>query len=360
METETGKLEFEQFDALQSSGLLDSLYDSITLKQKVTAQYKKLNPVIKGRIRALKHILHETLKLEAEFYKEIAKLERRFLERHEKLFTKRRAIVIGEYEPKGEETVWLTSEDEDGTCDSPMVYHKSGNEGDAPQRLKPDCISKSPSPKGIPEFWLTVLRNAPLLSDTIHAGDVDVLKSLRDIRSVTMESGERPGFQLEFEFAPNDYFTNSVLGKRYYLSFDLKQDNPLSFDGPEVIASEGCIINWKAGKNLTLNVSSKTQRSRMSGEKQTITKSTKTDSFFQFFDPPKSSGAPKGTDPALEQRLLEDFDLGQYIRERVIPRAVAYYTGEALDLENEADDVDDFPEEFDDESEEGADDIDNP
>lgn len=37
----------------------------------------------------------------------------------------------------------------------------------------------------------------------------------------------------------------------------------------------------------------------------------------------------------LEQQLLDDYDLGQYIKERVIPRAVMYFTGETLDMENE-------------------------
>lgn len=49
------------------------------------------------------------------------------------------------------------------------------------------------------------------------------------------------GFQLEFEFEPNEYFTNKVLTKRYYLGYELREDNPLSYDGPEVTSSEGWV-----------------------------------------------------------------------------------------------------------------------
>lgn len=43
-------------------------------------------------------------------------------------------------------------------------------------------------------------------------------------------------------------------------------------------------------------------------------------------------------------RLTNDFEIGQYIRERIVPRAVLYYTGEALE--------DDYDEEEEEEEEE--------
>jgi len=43
-------------------------------------------------------------------------------------------------------------------------------------------------------------------------------------------------------------------------------------------------------------------------------------------------------------RLTSDFEVGQYIRERIVPRAVLFFTGEALD--------DDFEEEEEDEDNE--------
>lgn len=49
-------------------------------------------------------------------------------------------------------------------------------------------------------------------------------------------------------------------------------------------------------------------------------------------------------DEETQIRLTNDFEIGQYIRERIVPRAVLYYTGEALE--------DDYDEEEEEEEEE--------
>ncbi|CAL8080213.1 unnamed protein product [Calicophoron daubneyi] len=350
MEPDSQKNEFEQFEALQNSGLLDSLYESLTLKERAVAHYRGLDPVVRGRIRALKRIQYSTLQLEVQFYKELAKLEKKFATQYQKLFSKRHSIVCGDYEPNAEETNWFMGEED--LLDKADAVAKSTSEGDATVDNNPNEQQKK-AVKGIPGFWMTVLKHAPLICDTIRSADLGALRYLSDVRSVPLEVDGKVGFEIQFEFEPNEYFTNDVLTKKYFLGYDLKEENPLSYDGPEVIASEGCQINWKPDKNLTLITSSKTHRSRVGLEKHTVTKSTSIESFFQFFDPPKSSNCPKGTNPILEQKVLEDYDLGQYLKERVIPRAVAYFTGEALDLDNDVDDGDEFPDdEFDEESEE--------
>ena len=55
-----------------------------------------------------------------------------------------------------------------------------------------------------------------------------------------------------------------------------------------------------------------------------------------------------------QMRLTNDFEVGQFIRERIVPRAVLYFTGEALDddfEEEEEDDDDEEEEEDEDEAE---------
>ena len=80
---------------------------------------------------------------------------------------------------------------------------------------------------------------------------------------------------------------------------------------------------------------------------RTITKQVKSDSFFNFFDPPPIPEDPDADVDAETQDLLTaDFEIGHYIRDRIIPRAVLYFTGEALEEE-------DFDEEEEDEDEEG-------
>ncbi|KAA0198857.1 Nucleosome assembly protein 1 [Fasciolopsis buskii] len=332
-----------------------------------------LPAIIKGRVRALKRIQYETLKLEVQFYKEIAKLENRFVDKHKQLFDKRKAIVSGEIEPSEEETKWYFSDNEETECAKKLM--KSTNEGDSAVESS-NCHTNKNSPKGIPGFWLTVLKHAPLICDIIRPADIPALTHLTDIRTTPLDNNDIMGFQLEFEFEPNEYFTNKVLTKRYYLGYELREDNPLSYDGPEVTSSEGCNINWNPDRDLRAITSSKINRTRIGDERQSLNRSM--DSFFQFFYPPQPctfffSGWVKAKsmyfyppvhiahNPVLEQQLLDDYDLGQYIKERVIPRAVMYFTGETLDMENEVDDPDEFPDDdLDDDSDEDVDDGEEP
>jgi len=51
------------------------------------------------------------------------------------------------------------------------------------------------------------------------------------------------GFKLEFVFEPNDYFTNKTLTKEYLMSFSLDKDEPLEYDGPEIVKAKGSVMN---------------------------------------------------------------------------------------------------------------------
>ena len=52
-------------------------------------------------------------------------------------------------------------------------------------------------------------------------------------------------FVIEFIFEPNDYFSNRILTKTYYLNCLPDVDDPLSYDGAEIYKCEGCKIDWK-------------------------------------------------------------------------------------------------------------------
>merc|ERR1712072_1605204 len=89
----------------------------------------------------------------------------------------------------------------------------------------------------------------------------------------------------------------------------------------------------------------KKQKHKSKGNVRTITKQVKNDSFFNFFDPPPLPEDPEAEVDAETQELLTaDFEIGHYIRERIIPRAVLFFTGEALeedsDFEEEESDMD--------------------
>merc|ERR1711977_702103 len=82
-----------------------------------------------------------------------------------------------------------------------------------------------------------------------------------------------------------------------------------------------------------------------------VKKTVPTESFFNFFSPPLAPTEEDDDDAAsdIEERLELDYQLGEDIKEKLIPRAIDWFTGEALAFE-EFEDAEDA--EFDDEDDE--------
>lgn len=59
-----------------------------------------------------------------------------------------------------------------------------------------------------------------------------------------------------------------------------------------------------------------------------------TESFFNFFDPPSPPQDDDDASSDIEERLELDYQLGEDIKEKLIPRAIDWFTGEALQYEN--------------------------
>ena len=55
-------------------------------------------------------------------------------------------------------------------------------------------------------------------------------------------------FTLEFHFEPNGYFNNAVLTKVYKMKSEPDTSDPFSFEGPEIIDSEG----WEPERTVML------------------------------------------------------------------------------------------------------------
>merc|ERR1712088_1134478 len=199
--------------------------------------------------------------------------------------------------------------------------------------------------KGVPQFWLTIFKNVEMIADMVQEADEPALEALYDV-TVTFTEKNPMGFTLYFHFSPNDYFENQVLTKTYELKCEPQEDDPFSFEGPEIIKCTGCTVEWKKGKNLTVKQVKKKQKHKSKGSIRTITKQVKADSFFNFFDPPAVPDDPNAeVDEDTQALLTADFEIGHYIRERIVPRAVLFFTGEALedesDCEEEESDEDD-------------------
>ena len=285
---------------------------------------------VRRRVAGLKGVQKEHAKLEIAFQAEVLELEKKYSTKFNPLYEKRAKIINGAAEPTEEEVKAGEEEDDEDEDDKAMKVDSAEEE---PQ---------SETATGIPEFWLSAMKNHPSVAELITDRDEAALKHLTDIR---MEFLDKPGFRLVFEFAENEFFTNSLITKTYHFQDDISYGGEYMYD-----RAEGDKIDWKNGKNLTVRVESKKQRnksnmSRISSRdvtnvsldtKQTriVKKTVPVDSFFNFFDPPKGrADDDEGADDDVEERLEFDYQLGEEIREKLIPRAIDWFTGEALKFE---------------------------
>ncbi|KAK4251140.1 nucleosome assembly protein-like protein [Corynascus novoguineensis] len=288
---------------------------------------------VKRRVAGLKGIQKEHSKLEAEFQEEVLQLEKKYFAKFTPLYEQRSAIVNGKTEPT-EEQVQAGEE------------NAEEEEGAAIKEEKP--AESAEKVAGIPEFWLSAMKNQISLAEMITDRDEGALKSLVDIR---MEYLDKPGFRLIFEFAENEYFTNKTITKTYYYQNESGYGGDFIYDH-----AEGDKIDWKPGQDLTVRIEQKKQRNKTTKQTRIVKKTVPTESFFNFFSPPKAP-SDEDDDAAsdIEERLELDYQLGEDIKEKLIPRAIDWFTGEALAFEElDEDDMEDFDDDEDDDEEDDA------
>ncbi|RSH88594.1 hypothetical protein EHS25_002821 [Saitozyma podzolica] len=323
---------------------------------------------VRRRLDGLKGVQVEHAKIESEFQMAILELEKKasgppipvltsnantllrlqrhlthlpchhFLVKYEPLYERRAAIIAGKLEPTDEEVekgqaADSDEEDEEDEEGAKITEVKEGEE-DA-------------TVAGIPEFWLTALRNHAPISETITDSDEEALKTLQDIRLSYLD--DKPGFRLHFTFGPNEFFEDSELTKTYYYQEEVGYGGDFVYD-----KAIGQDIKWKEEKDLTKKVEIKKQRNKTTGRTRVIRKVVPTDSFFNFFKPPQPPTPEQLENAEIEEEEIEeldarlelDYQLGEDFKEKIIPRAVDFFTGKALEYE---DDMEEFDEEFDDE-----------
>lgn len=285
-------------------------------------------------IKALKKLQAEHTRLEAELYNERHALEKKYLELYKPYFEKRHAIVTGAHEPTDEEATFILSEEE-------------SDEEEIRRRLEALQVDNSKVPEAVPEvsepaapgvvgFWLTVFKNFSRVAAKIQLYDEPVLKALHDVQLTYLDDQKMQGFRLDFHFDENEYFSNSVLSKTYDLL--LEDDSPeLTF-----VKAEGTPIQWHPGKNVTMHTVTRRQRNRVSKEVRTTTKQTKRESFFDFFSPPATPLEEDESEEAdaTHEVLADDYELGEILKDNIIPYAIRYFLGEDGDSEDLDEDED--------------------
>ncbi|TEY80562.1 hypothetical protein BOTCAL_0037g00170 [Botryotinia calthae] len=331
-----GTIKEEEFDRAtaasifaQNPKLVEMIQGKLgSLVGRSSGYVESLPTPVRRRVAGLKGVQKEHSKLEAEFQEEVLELEKKYFAKFTPLYQKRAKIVNGEVEPTEEE---IKSGEEDD------------EEHDAEQAEKVDESAEKIS--GIPEFWLSAMKNQVSLAEMITDRDEAALKDLTDIQ---MEYLDKPGFRLIFQFADNEFFTNKTITKTYFYQNESGYGGDFIYDH-----AEGDKINWKEGKDLTVRVESKKQRNKNTKQTRVVKKTVPTESFFNFFSPPKAPTDDDDDDLAsdIEERLELDYQLGEDIKEKLIPRAIDWFTGEALQFEELDDDLEegDFEDEDDEE-----------
>jgi len=287
----------------------------------IAAHLSSLSPAEKKRVNALKNIQVKHNELMRQFHKEVLSLEKRYLELYSPLYTKRSDIVNGRYQPTEEESKPPATDDEDAEAEEEEKVEESAQEDENATPVS-----------GISHFWLRVLKAHPHISDMITEKDEEALKSLTDIKIGYLD--DNPGFKLDFFFSPNDFFSNDILSKTYYLSEPSAESHS---DDYMYDRAEGTTIEWKEGKNLAVKVETKKQRHKETNQTRVVKKTIQSDTFFNFFNPPK---VPKDDEDIteeeaadLDERLEADYEIGEDIKEKLIPNAVGWFTGEAVEFD---------------------------
>ncbi|KAF9354470.1 hypothetical protein BGX26_007691 [Mortierella sp. AD094] len=331
---------------------------------------QNLSPEVRRRVKGLKSIQKKHSALEVEFQKEILALEKKYLELYTPLYQKRAEFVSGKAEPTDAEVEEGVSEDEEEDEekeDEDDEKDVEKVEGNREQSTSPWYINRYLIPVfndivislytiGIPEFWLTALKSHPQFADIITEKDEEALKHLVDIR---LSYFDKPGFRLDFEFSPNDFFTNTTLAKTYYY-----QDEP-GYGGDFVYDhAEGTKIEWKEGKDLSVTVETKKQRHKGTNKTRVVKKTVPAETFFSFFTPPvapeEDAEEDEDEEEDIDEKLEIDYGLGEELKDSVIPRAVDWFTGKALQYQDNDDQYDDdFEYEDEDEDEDEDDDEDD-
>jgi len=222
-------------------------------------------------------------------------------------------------------------------------------------------------------FWLKAMGNHPAFEDIIQEWDEPVLEFVTDIEKVQNEEDNSLGFKLIFHFLENPYFENTRLEKEYITL----ETNPYCGE-MEVKEIKCSIIEWKAGKNVTVEKTVK--KVKGGGAKKQKQKGKEKEeprpSFFRDFFRNLKQGDELPEDAKMQAQMMmdeedeeeegdeellaylmdNDHEIGTALRDNIIPFAVRWYTGEAApEMGEEGYDDEDSEEELDDEDSEEED-----
>ncbi|KAJ2557981.1 histone chaperone [Coemansia sp. RSA 1933] len=295
---------------------------------------ESLPKAVRERVDVLKYLQQQHLAIDKKLHLEIYELEKKYSKLYAPLYDRRNALVHGEAEPTDQEkaeAAKIAEEEKEDELEASGIEEEKEDEND--DEDEDEDVS------GIPEFWLTALKNHPNFEELITERDEEALKLLRDIRLVYLD--ESPGFRLEFVFGENPFFTNAVLTKTYVYDQD-DVDGTLEFSH-----AQGSEIDWKPDQDLSVTVETKKQRHKTTNRTRVVKKTVPAQTFFSFFTTVEEPESDDESELAEEtrDRITLDYELADDLKEKLVPNAVDWFTGKALEYEG-LDEDEDFEDEF--------------
>mmetsp|Transcript_27258 Transcript_27258/g.35753 ORF Transcript_27258/g.35753 Transcript_27258/m.35753 type:complete len:326 (-) Transcript_27258:341-1318(-) len=268
------------------------------------------------RLMKMKELHEERVLLLEQYHRERAELEAKYRAMYQPLFGKRGDLIAG------------------------RVDVPPGEYADPAAPPEPESGSDI---VGVPQFWLRCMLNHDNLAELINSQDVNALEYLIDIQCE--DKIDLTGFTLNFHFAPNPFFKNSVLSKTYDMASIVDNAEPVLEN------VTGTAIQWKPKMDLCFHEVMAKSHSRPG---ESSTRKVRRASFFHFFGTPRmqQEGDLNMTEDDLYTLTYEmDYEFALIFRNHMIPDAILWFTGEAVEDEDEDYDDDDDGEDDDDDVE---------
>ena len=307
--------------------------ESAEMELKISKDIMGMPDEVKDRFKAIKVLTDKMHQLDEEEDLAYRALERKYELLYQQVYERRAALLKGDVEPDAE-TVAKFEEVKQGLMDED--YDKLEVE-------ICDVKDIQNTVKGVSGFWLRAMLAHSNLQREITEKDRPILAYLQDIRLALHEKGF--GYTLTFVFEPNQYFAGNELTKTFVMS------------KPQVL--EKCVgtpIEWAAGSDPTHE--KKKKKVKKQGKAKTVTTTVKVDSFFNFFDTveAKDLDKPEGDEDDDEEsdpgeQMDHDMDVGNDIKDDIVPLALEYYLGV---IEKDDDDADEDGDDDDDDDDEDA------
>lgn len=258
---------------------------------------------------------------------------------------------------------------------NPLLKHRAQILADATEAEPGEGEGGTP---GLQGFWCASLGNHPSFGrGDLQEWDVPALEYLKDITSTDIEDEDHLSFRLDFVFAENPFFEETVLSKTY----TVREASPWNGE-QDVKQIRSTKITWKSGQDVTVALTKKKVKGGGAKKAKAKEKAEPRISFFRtFLDVNLTQGevVPGSLEVLAEQMTQEmaeesgqapedlesescamfmmerDYGMGMSIKDSIIPYAVRFYTGEACpddDDEGDDDDEDDDEEDDDDDDDE--------